>query len=177
MKRISIFLFAGIAVCVASSFAQPSQSENFQITKSVIDAGGAKSSSENFQLVSAFGQPSPLGGQTSESFTLWPGFLTPTVAMSPLSPIQALVIQATSPNVTLAWERIAGANSYTIYRSITAAFTPGPTNFVEAVADTFYVTSPTAERYFYIISASTDAPPAERNQKAEMPGSQEAKNR
>lgn len=157
-------------------FAQPSQSENFRITKSVIDAGGSASSSENFRLVSAFGQSSPLGAQSSESFTLWPGFLTPLIEISPLSPIQALVIQATPPDVTLAWERITGANSYNIYRSTSAAFTPAPANFVEAVADTFYVTAPAAEKYFYIITASTDAPPV-RSQEAGIPRSQEAKNR
>ncbi|MDD5087960.1 MAG: hypothetical protein PHI18_04060 [bacterium] len=181
MRRIFVFglLFSVFQLFSFSIFvfAQPPQSENFQITKSVIDAGGAASSSENFRLTSAFGQPSPLGAQTSESFQAWPGFLTPLIEISPLSPIQALVIQATPPNVTLAWERITGANSYNVYRASSAAFTPGPLSFVEAVADTFYVTTPAAEKYFYIITASTNEPPGARHQEAKTPGSQEAKNR
>ncbi len=44
----------------ALSWAQ-SQSENFTFTKSVIDAGGGASSSANFNLVSAIGQPTPVG--------------------------------------------------------------------------------------------------------------------
>ncbi|MBU0509350.1 hypothetical protein KKH27_11015 [bacterium] len=148
----------------ALAWAQPQQSENFQITKSVIDAGGAASASENFQLVSAFGQPSPLGAQTSESFNLWAGFLTPTVAISPLSPIQALVIQAAQPNVLLAWERIASANSYKIYRDTTAIFTPGPGNYLDAVGDTAYYDATAIGlppiRHYYIVTASSDAPPS-----------------
>ncbi len=154
MNKLLFVLLAEIAL------AQPQQSEDFRITKSVIDAGGAASVSENFRLVSAFGQPSPLGAQISESFHMWPGFLTPMPEISPLSPIQALVIQSTPPNVALVWERIPSANSYNIYRATSVEFTPGPANFVETVADTFYTATPSATQYFYIITASTDTPPA-----------------
>ena len=61
-----------------------SQSENFTLTKSVVDAGGGTASSENFNLVSAFGQPTPVGVQSSANFTLYAGFLAPILQVSPL---------------------------------------------------------------------------------------------
>jgi len=158
---ISVFQLFSISGYV---FAQPQQSENFQITKSVVDAGGAASSSENFNLYSAFGQPTPVGFQTSENFRLWAGYLSPTFEISPLSPIQALVILTEQPNVLLAWDRVEAANSYKIYRDTTATFTPSAMNFVDAVGDTSYLDMtalglpPT--KHFYIVTASSDTPPA-----------------
>jgi hypothetical protein len=153
--------------------AQP-QSENFRITKQVIDAGGGASSSANFQLYSAFGQPTPVGVQSSESFVLYAGYLTPFFAVSPLSPIRTLVITIdltqNPPGTILSWQPISGAISYKVYRDIDARFIPGPGNLIGTVSDTTFTDSNALGlplgRYFYSVTASTEhgvmsiAPPA-----------------
>jgi hypothetical protein len=120
-----IFLIIAIALAPVLLLAQ-SSSEDFRITKQVLDAGGAPGSSADFRLVSAYGQPTPIGAQTSQDFVLYAGFLNPAFAVSPLSPIQELVIKQSQPDVILYWEPIAGAASYRIYRSLDPMFIPGP---------------------------------------------------
>jgi hypothetical protein len=159
-----------------------SSSEDFQITKQVLDAGGAPSSSADFQLISAYGQPTPIGAQMSEDFVLYAGFLTPAFAVSPLSPIQALVILQSQPDVILYWEPIAGAASYKIYRSLDPMFIPGPGDYVGTATDTTYTdvnaTTLPGGKYFYNVTASTEggsaiatppAPPPSRASVAPQP--------
>lgn len=137
-------------------FAQPPQSEHFTLTKSVIDAGGGVSSSAHFNLVSALGQPTPIGMQSSENFTLYAGFLSPNLAVSPLSPIQRLVIRESQPNAVLIWESISGAGSYSIYRAAEINFTPGQTYFVGTTTDTTFVDTnvlagPAVQQYYIVL--------------------------
>ncbi len=176
MKWMTLLLIIAL-LCAVTGFAQEQQSENFRITKSVIDAGGAASSSENFGLYSAFGQPTPVGVQSSENFTLSAGYLSPLFAISPLSPIQALIIQGSFSDILLAWPGEDGANSYKIYRDTVAVFTPGPANYLDMTADTSYhdvsSLSLPARKYFYMVTASSDMVPPEaraagRAEKAEM---------
>jgi hypothetical protein len=138
--------------------AQP-QSENFYLIKQVIDAGGGASSSANFQLYSAFGQPTPVGVQSSESFVLYAGYLSPTFAVSPLSPIQTLVITPVPPSTVLIWQSISGAHSYNIYRDINPQFTPAG-NLIGTVSDTTFTDANALGlplgKYFYIVTASTE---------------------
>jgi hypothetical protein len=154
MKYMTFFLLLPIFVLGQSS------SENFILTKSVIDAEGSVSSSENFSQTSAFGQPSPLGLQSSENFILSPGFLNPQFLVSPLSPIQELVIKENQPNVNLWWEKIPRAITYNIYRDTLATFTPSEFNFLDTVSDTLYTdvnVIPSAhERYFYIVKSGSE---------------------
>jgi hypothetical protein len=165
MKKMLI-LIVGILMGVTAALAQPQQSANFRITKSVLDAGGAASTSTNFRLVSAFGQPTPIGISSSTNFTLSAGFLSPVFAASPLSPIQNLVIirQSASNNMKLDWGAISGATLYTIYRDVTPTFTPGPTNQLGTSAtntftDVNAVTLP-ATKYFYIVTSTGGSSPA-----------------
>jgi len=148
MKTLIAILFPALL------FAQ-SSSEHFTLAKSVLDAGGGTSTSENFTLVSAFGQPTPIGVQTSANFTLFAGFLSPMLMVSPLSPIQELVIKEAQPDARLYWEHVQGAGSYSIYRDVAIDFVPGPTNFVATVADTFYtdtnVFTSAPEQQYYIV--------------------------
>ena len=150
---IIVLLLAPILLLAQSS------SEDFRITKQVLDAGGAPGASEDFQLTSAYGQPTPIGIQTSEDFVLYAGFLNPTFAVSPLSPIQALVIQQDQPDVILYWEPIAGAASYKIYRSLDPMFIPGPGDYIDTASDTTYTdvnaTTLPGGKYFYNVTAST----------------------
>ncbi len=136
--------------------AQPPQSEHFTLTKSVIDAGGGASSSAHFSLVSAFGQPTPIGMQSSENFTLYAGFLSPILQVSPLSPIQRLVIKEAQPDALLYWEPIPGAGSYSVYRDAVINFTPGSGNFVATLTDTFFtdagvLAAPATQQYYIVI--------------------------
>jgi hypothetical protein len=140
-----------------------SSSENFVLTKSVIDAGGGASSSENFQQVSAFGQPTPIGIQASENFALSAGFLNPQFGVSPLSPIQELVIKENLSDINLWWETIPGAASYSVYRDTVSIFTPDISNQIGSTADTTFVDANAillpAVQHFYIV-ASSSSPPA-----------------
>jgi hypothetical protein len=142
--------------------AQP-HSENFVMTKQVLDAGGAASVSENFALYSAYGQPSPIGVQASETFILSGGFLSPMFAVSPVSPIQQLVILQDQPDVVLFWEPIEGANSYIIYRSDDPMFAPDPMYEIGTASDTTFTDENAATlplgKYFYIVTASTETGP------------------
>jgi len=147
--------------------AQPQQSENFRITKSVLDAGGGASNSTNFQLVSAFGQPTPIGVSSSSNFVLSAGFLSPQFAASPLSPIQDLVIRRApaSNNMQLDWGAIAGATLYTIYRDTNPLFTPGPANQLgtsptNSFTDVNAVTLPAVKHFYNVTSSSGSSPMA-----------------
>jgi len=133
-----------------------SSSENFTISKSVIDASGGASSSANFNLVSAFGQPTPIGEQSSENFTLYAGFLSPALQVSPLSPIQQLVIKESQPNAVLNWEAIAGAGSYSVYRDPSINFVPGPGNLVGTTSNTTFTdtnvfSGPAVQQYYIVL--------------------------
>ncbi|MBI5058867.1 hypothetical protein HZB60_03665 [candidate division KSB1 bacterium] len=159
MKQIIVLLFA--ASCV---LAQPQQSENFRIAKSVIDAGGGASASTDFRLVSAFGQPSPIGAQSSESFHLYAGFLSPVFAAGELNPIDDLVIRrqaGPTANVLLHWGRIAHAAQYKIYRSTDPLFVPGPSSQIGVVVDTSFTDVGAlglpAWRYYYAVTAANAA--------------------
>ncbi|MBM3324225.1 MAG: hypothetical protein FJY66_01005 [Calditrichaeota bacterium] len=91
---------------------------------------------------------------------LYAGFLNPTFAVSPLSPIQALVIKQSQPDVILYWEPIAGAASYKIYRSLDPMSIPGPGDFIGTANDTTYTdvnaTTLPGGKYFYNVTASTE---------------------
>ncbi len=152
-------LIAVLVVC-AVVIAQPQQSENFRITKSVLDAGGGASSSANFNLVSAFGQPTPIGVQTSENFTLYAGFLSPTFAIAALNDVDSLVIQrlaGPSANMRLAWKPVAGAVSYNVYRSTNALFVHGPATLIGSSATTQYddlgAVNLAPVQHFYLVTA------------------------
>ena len=157
MKKV--FLIIAFVLAPMLLLAQ-SSSEDFRITKQVLDAGGAPSTSANFQLVSAYGQPTPVGAQTSQDFVLYAGFLNPTFAVSPLSPIQELVIKQAQPNVILYWEPITGAHSYEIYRSVDPMFIPGAGDHIGTATDTTYTdanaTTLAGGKYFYNVTASTE---------------------
>jgi len=165
MKQIWIILMIALS-CAATVWAQPQQSENFRITKSVLDAGGTPSASTNFHLVSAFGQPTPIGLQASENFVLSAGFLSPIFGASPLSPIQDLVIMrqaGLSANMQLNWSAIPGAATYTIYRDTNPLFVPGAGNMrgtstTNTFVDVGAVGLP-AIKYFYIITSAAGSEP------------------
>jgi hypothetical protein len=146
----------------------------------VLDAGGALSTSTNFRLVSAFGQPTPIGVASSANFTLSSGFLSPVFSTSPLSPIQNLVIirQPASNNMKLDWGAIAGATLYTIYRDVTSTFTPGPSNQIGTSATNTFTdvnaVSLPAIKYFYIVTSSAGSGPAAIKLPGDQPAAKQA---
>ena len=141
----------------ANLWAQPQQSANFAIQKSVLDAGGGVATSANFGLISAYGQPSPTGVQASTNFTLSGGFLNSMFSVSPLSPIQALVIKPMVPNVVLYWPPVNTATGYEVYRSTDPRFVPGPMNLLGTTSDTTFtdnnIVGLTVARNYYIVTA------------------------
>ncbi len=175
MKRILLLILIALP-SAATVLAQPQQSEHFRITKAVLDAGGGASSSANFQLVSAFGQPTPVGVQSSTNFVLYAGFLQPTFQLSPISPIQQLVILRVGDDMRLWWEAIPGAESYRIYRDLTPEFIPTEGNQIGSVADTTFadagVVSLPPIQYFYIVTAvnEQDEPIASQSVKRQPVG-------
>jgi hypothetical protein len=155
----SLFLAAILAFVTIAS-AQPQQSTNFRITKSVLNAGGQSSASANFRLTSSFGQPTPIGTASSGNFALTAGFLTPSFAVSPLSPIQDLVIQPQGADILLVWSNIPGAAMYKIYRAADATTGPSPSSLIATVSDTSYTDSNITgsdNRDFYIVTALNGA--------------------
>jgi hypothetical protein len=153
----SVLISLSILMSAAALLAQPQQSANFRITKSVLDASGGYSASTNFRLQSALGQPTPVGVASSANFVLTSGFLSPSFAVSPLSPIQRLVILPQNPNVLLSWERITGAAHYKVYRSTDPLFAPSPTSLLGTAADTSFtdlnvIPGPNLRDY-YIVTA------------------------
>lgn len=136
--------------------AQTPQSENFTLMNNIMGAGGGLAVSANFALVSAFGQSAPLGTQSGESFMLYAGFLHPVLQVSPLSPIQRLVIKEAMPDARLYWEPRIGAGSYSIHRAATIDFVPGPSSFIATVTDTFYIDAgvlagPASQQYYIVL--------------------------
>jgi hypothetical protein len=99
--------------------------------------------------------------QSSETFTLSGGSLSPMFAVSPVSPIQQLVILQDQPDVILYWEPIQGANSYKIYRSDDPMFTPEPGDEIGTATDTTFTDENAATlplgKYFYIVTASSES--------------------
>jgi hypothetical protein len=99
-----------------------------------------------------------VGDQSSANFDLHAGFLSPILQVSPLSPIQQLLIKQQQPDAKLWWETRAGAGSYSIYRDPSIDFIPGSGNFVATVSDTFYteigVLATPATQQFYIVTAN-----------------------
>lgn len=116
-----------------------SSSEHFALAKSVLDAGGSVQSSANFELTSVVGQPTPPGRLSSASFVLYAGFLSPRFAISPLSPIQRLVILEATPNINLYWESVEGASGYSVFRDTTIDFVPSTGNLIGSTTGTAFV--------------------------------------
>lgn len=152
MTRFLLFLLIPLLI-----FAQ-GNSENYTITHSVVASTGETSTSENYALVCTIGQATPPGISTSDSFTLHAGFLHPTFAVSPLSPIQDLVIKEMQPDVFLMWGAIPGAAVYNIYRDTESIFTPTPATLLDTTEDPFYtdvgIIAAGTDRYFYIITST-----------------------
>ena len=77
--------------------------------------------------------------------------------MSPLSPVQQLVIEPINPDVLLAWPRTSGAARYAIYRDAVPLFTPGPSNCLGSTTDTTFTDPNVAAlpptQNFYIVTA------------------------
>ena len=67
-----------VAFLCASTFAiaQPQESPNYHLNKSVLDAGGLTFASPSYQLTSSIGQSTPLGAQTSPNYQLYAGFMS-----------------------------------------------------------------------------------------------------
>lgn len=79
--------------------------------------------------------------------------------VSPLSPIQQLVIKEAQPDAILYWEPISGATSYAIHRAGDAAFTPDQSTLIGTTSGTTFtdanvLAGPFESRYYIVIANS-----------------------
>lgn len=87
-------------------------SASYEITKSVISGGGARSSSASYELTGTLGQPSPVDVSDSASYSLGSGFWGATVRLFTVT-VES-ISYSIAEGVRVAWQSIAGA-SYTVY--------------------------------------------------------------
>jgi hypothetical protein len=115
MRQIArnVFVTVTVALCLAAAGSALAQSSaSYQITKSVISGGGARSSSASYSLTGTFGQPSPVEVSDSTSYKLGSGFWGATVKLFSVA-IES-ISYSIAEGVRVAWHSIAGA-SYTVY--------------------------------------------------------------
>jgi hypothetical protein len=86
-------------------------SASYEITRSVMSSGGARSTSASYSLTGTFGQPSPVQVSESDSFSLGSGFWGATVKLFTVA-IENITYSI-AEGARLTWHSIADA-SYTI---------------------------------------------------------------
>jgi len=79
MKKLSFMVLAlGLMACITPVSGAQMGSDSYQITTSVLSAGGYSMSSDNYEIFSTLGQPSPVMDPAdppfSDSHDLYPGF-------------------------------------------------------------------------------------------------------
>jgi hypothetical protein len=80
MKNQIVKMVAGSAawlvlICFSSCPLHAQSSENYVLHRSVIAQGGQPSSSNNYSVLDAIGQPVPSGEQSSDQYSVWSGFI------------------------------------------------------------------------------------------------------
>ena len=73
--RIKTLLLIALPLLVGSVILALSISSNYQMTSDVIDNAGGASSSTNYQVTDAVGQPSPVGESSSTNYIMKAGFV------------------------------------------------------------------------------------------------------
>jgi len=73
MKR-SPFRYLILIIFISASSVYGQSSANYKIEAGVISGGGGEGSSTNYDLLSTFAQPSPIGTSASSSHTNYAGF-------------------------------------------------------------------------------------------------------
>ncbi len=73
--RVKMLLLIGLPLLVGAVVFALSISSNFQMTSDVIDNAGGASSSTNYQVTDAVGQPSPVGESSSTNYIMKAGFV------------------------------------------------------------------------------------------------------
>jgi hypothetical protein len=76
LKHLCVIGCAVLMFLVRQPFALAQSSTNYTIQKDVMDQGGSVSSSENYQVVDAVGQPEPIGTSASLGYIESSGFFT-----------------------------------------------------------------------------------------------------
>jgi hypothetical protein len=73
VKDVFLFFFLFFVINPITSFTE--SSTNYTIQKSVVDQGGCVSTSTNYQVIDAVGQPCPVGASASTEYGETSGFL------------------------------------------------------------------------------------------------------
>ncbi|NQT84091.1 hypothetical protein HQ563_13780 [bacterium] len=111
LRTVAAFAFTALVFAwVVDADAQSSAS--YQIGRSVMSGGGARSTSASYSLTGTLGQPSPVDVSESESYNLGSGFWGARVKLFTVA-IES-VSYSIAEGVRITWQSIADA-SYTIY--------------------------------------------------------------
>lgn len=76
LKHSSVIGCAVLVFLVRQPYVLGQSSTNYSIQKDVMDQGGSVSSSENYQVIDAVGQPEPIGTSASQGYIESSGFFT-----------------------------------------------------------------------------------------------------
>jgi len=75
LKHPGVIGCAVLAIFVRQPFAPAQSSTNYTVQNDVMDTGGSFSSSSNYQVIDAIGQPDPIGTSASPGYIESSGFL------------------------------------------------------------------------------------------------------
>jgi hypothetical protein len=116
----NLLLCVTLAVCFTGTGSALAQSSaNYELTRSVMSGGGARSTSANYDLTGTLGQPSTVDVSESENYNLGSGFWGATVRMFTVA-IQSITYTV-AESVRITWQSFADA-TYTIYYADALSF-------------------------------------------------------
>jgi hypothetical protein len=150
--RIVALLFS------AAAFADQPQRGNLRLSKHVLAGGGEFSSSQVFRMHGVMCPSTPVGVSSDNQFFVHAGYMEPTFQVSPLSPIQDLVIERLPATgyVHLSWAAVPSAAYYVIYRDSYHDFVPGPASRIATTSSNSFTDVNTlalpARTYFYVVT-------------------------
>jgi hypothetical protein len=103
---------------------EPPASASYAIPKSVFGSGGGPKTATSYKLQGTNGQPSGVSALASSSYRLRSGYWSELAC--PLAELAAAPrISVSASSVTLAWDAVAGASAYRIYRGAEPYFPLG----------------------------------------------------
>ena len=75
--RVKTLLLIGLPLLAGALVLALSFSDHFQMTSDVLDSSGGASTSANYKVTDAVGQPSAVGESTSTHYAMRAGFVYP----------------------------------------------------------------------------------------------------
>ncbi len=120
LRVVAAFSF-GIPVLSWIGYAEAQSSASYQITRSVMSGGGARSASASYDLTGTIGQPSPVDVSDSTTYNLGSGFWGAMVRMFSVA-IES-ISYSIAEGVRITWQSFSGATySIQFTENLTAAW-------------------------------------------------------